>query len=76
MAETGTGEITASVYFEAAGTRAGGAVGPHSVRRLDSAVERPLKKPRGRERITLQPIETSDTVRSPGSRHPCVPQGV
>jgi beta-glucosidase len=59
---TASGEVVASVDIKNTGTRAGDEVVQLYVKRLNSAVERPVKELRGFERITLQPNETR-TVR-------------
>ena len=58
------GEAAVSVDVKNTGTRAGDEVVQMYVKRLNSAVERPIKELRGFQRITLQPNETR-TVRLP-----------
>ena len=59
-----TGEVAVSVDVKNTGTRAGDEVVQLYVKRLNSAVARPIKELRGFERITLRPNETR-TVRLP-----------
>src|SRR5208283_4426899 len=58
------GEVVVSVDVKNTGTRAGDEVVQLYVKRLNSAVARPIKELRGFERITLRPNETR-TVRLP-----------
>jgi beta-glucosidase len=58
------GEVVASVDVKNTGTHPGDEVVQMYVKRIDSAVERPIKELRGFERIALQPNETR-TVRLP-----------
>jgi beta-glucosidase len=58
------GEVVVSVDVRNTGTRAGDEVVEMYVKRLDSAVERPIKELRGFARIPLRPNETR-TVRLP-----------
>ncbi len=58
------GEVTVSVDVRNTGSRAGDEVVQMYVKRLESAVERPIKELRGFERIPLRPNETR-TVRLP-----------
>jgi len=58
------GQVLVSVDIKNTGTRAGDEVVQLYVKRLNSAVERPLKELRGFERIALRPNETR-TVRLP-----------
>ena len=61
---TAAGEVGVSVDVKNTGTRAGDEVVQLYVKRLNSAVVRPIKELRGFERITLRPNETR-TVRLP-----------
>jgi beta-glucosidase len=61
---TAAGEVMVSVDIKNTGTRAGDEVVQLYVKRLNSAVARPIKELRGFERITLRPNETR-TVRLP-----------
>jgi len=56
--------VTVSVDVKNTGSRAGDEVVQMYVKRLESAVERPIKELRGFERIPLRPNETR-TVRLP-----------
>ena len=58
------GEVVVSVDVKNTGTRAGDEVVQLYVKRLNSAVARPIKELRGFQRITLRPNETR-TVRLP-----------
>jgi beta-glucosidase len=58
------GEVAVSVDVKNTGTRAGDEVVQLYVKRVDSAVARPIKELRGFERIALRPNETR-TVRLP-----------
>jgi beta-glucosidase len=58
------GEVAVSVDIKNTGTRAGDEVMQLYVKRLNSAVARPIKELRGFERITIRPNETR-TVRLP-----------
>ena len=58
------GEVVVSVDVKNTGTRAGDEVVQMYVKRVNSAVERPIKELRGFERVTLRPNETW-TIRLP-----------
>jgi beta-glucosidase len=63
-AVNGAGEVVVSVDVKNTGTRAGDEVVQMYVKRVDSAVERPIKELRGFERVALRPNETR-TLRLP-----------